>query len=90
MLFADLSGNLVFAKAVDLQHNRDATLPDTFWERHIASSRLLEISDLKQGITGIVMTDDKPVLVAAKGILKNDQRGSPNGSDRWLTDSISS
>lgn len=79
MLFVDLSGQLTFAKAIDLIEVREATLPSDFWDKFISKSTLIDFSGDRRGKTGILMVENTPFLVAARDIVKSDLQGPVKG-----------
>ena len=78
-LFVDQSRQPVFTKAVDLIEEREATLPSDFWDKVMSKSSLIDLPDDRKGRTGILMAENTPVFVAARGIVTSTLQGPVKG-----------
>ncbi len=79
VVFLDTDGRVVFAKAVNLESGQERPLPDGLLAALTSGSPLvkLQASDTPQGI---LLTDEGPVLVAARPIQDSEARQPPRGS----------
>lgn len=80
MVFANAENEVVFKKAVDLETGERIAFP-TELERYLTpDSPLFQHVDDDSNITGIVLLDDGPLLLASSRILTSERQGPSAGS----------
>ncbi|MFN8375066.1 MAG: CHASE4 domain-containing protein [Anaerolineae bacterium] len=80
MLFVDRQSEVVYGKAVNLQDGHEVTVPQQVIDDVAPESPLANFSD---GISGILMVDDTPMLVVSTPILRSSLQGPSNGALIW-------
>ncbi len=87
VLYFDEEQRSVYARAFNLQAQRQVTPPRQIEAYLTADSQLFNMRDggefSADGISGIVMLDNTPMLVAATTILPSDLNGEPQGTLIW-------
>jgi signal transduction histidine kinase len=91
MLFVNAANQTVYHKAVDLQAEAQAPFPEDFFGQITASSPLLDHNGKPEGdVSGVMVVDGQPLLVASRAILNSERQGPIRGSlifGRFLNDS---
>ena len=88
MLFYDTDGHLFYGEGYDIIRNKNIDIPSELTK--IFAGDAFREERLTIGMTGIISTDNKKLLICALPIQKSDWRGS-NGTlmiGRYLDDSI--
>jgi diguanylate cyclase (GGDEF)-like protein/PAS domain S-box-containing protein len=80
MLFMNLSGQLVFAKAFDLQDAKEMPVPAGIRRYISPGSPLLRHSDVGSSVTGIIVLPEGPMMVASRPILTSEGKGPIRGT----------
>jgi diguanylate cyclase (GGDEF)-like protein/PAS domain S-box-containing protein len=80
MLFVNLSGELVFGKAFDLQDGKEAPVPAGIRKYIAPSSLLLRHTNAESSIAGIVVLPEGPMLVASRPVLASQGKGPIRGT----------
>ncbi len=81
MIFMDTKAEMVYGKAVDLETWEAVSLPVGLEAHLTAESPLLQhTEDPRSAVTGVIMLDDGPMLVASRAILTNTQEGPIQGT----------
>jgi signal transduction histidine kinase len=83
----DLSGHMVFGKAVVLPNFSSTGFPEGLANSFSASGSLLRRLDEQSVVSGVLLLPGGPMLMAASPILTGDRRGPPRGTlmmGRWL------
>lgn len=79
MLFVHSSGQIVFAKALDLESETEMPVPDLL--EHLQLDHPLMIHpDTESSHTGIILFPEGPMLVASRPILTNEKVGPLHGA----------
>ena len=80
MLFADLSGDVVFGRAVDLETNRAVPFPESLLGEVARTNLLGELSESGSQLSGMIVLPERPLLVAARPILTSSGEGPSRGT----------
>lgn len=80
MVFANEEYEVVFEKAVDLETGEQINLPNGLEGYLTADSQLFQHADENSSITGLLLLDDGPLLVASSPILTSEREGPSTGS----------
>jgi signal transduction histidine kinase len=83
----DLTGRLVFGKAVLLPDVTSVRIPQELLDSFSASSPLLRGSDVESPLSGVLLLSSGPMLVALSPILTGERKGPVRGTlamGRWL------
>jgi signal transduction histidine kinase len=80
MVFMDMEGQIVYAKAVDFYTGEEQSIPEDLYPFLGASSPLLNITDEEYGVQGIVMIDSTPMIVSSQHIYTSQLEGPPTGT----------
>ncbi|MCW4049769.1 MAG: ATP-binding protein [Candidatus Bathyarchaeota archaeon] len=79
MVFIDNNGLIVHTKAFDLMELKSVpVLPSMI--NYIQKETATQGSDLQRGVSGMIMTDEGPVIISSRRILTSDQSGPVMGS----------
>ena len=85
--FINIAGRTVFAKAFDFDLGHAVDVPDALTKPAEALPGLLEHPDPSADITGLILVDDRPMLITAQPILTSKKTGPIRGTlimGRWL------
>ena len=80
MVFADASGRIVYAVAVDPATDRGTSLPSGLVRYLATQPALLHISNPRTAVTGALSFPEGPYLIAAQPIGKSDFSAVPDGT----------
>lgn len=80
MLFINSAGQIVFARAFDLENETETALPAGLQEHVSTSSLLLQHDTLQSSLKGIILLPNGPMLVASRPILTSDEQGPIRGT----------
>ncbi len=83
MVFVNASGDVIFAKAVDLARGRETALPAGLDDYLAAGSPLLSFADQADDVQGLLLLPDGPYLVAVMPVLTSEEQGPPTGVLIW-------
>jgi anti-anti-sigma factor len=80
MVYADLSGEIVYGTGFDLQTQQRLPVPASLRAHLVPDDLLLQHPDLEQGQLGIILLPEGPLIVVSRPILMNDGSGPSRGS----------
>lgn len=80
MLFINCAGEIVFAKAFDLENETEIALPAGLQQHVSTGSLLLQHDNPQSSLKGIILLPDGPMLVASRPILTSDEQGPIRGT----------
>jgi sensor domain CHASE-containing protein len=80
VLFVDNAGDLVYGKALDLERGTEVPLPPSVSEILSPGTPLLQMSDEKSEVSGMLSLPEGPLLVAAQPILTSLNEGPIQGT----------
>ncbi len=80
IIFFDLSGTIVFAKAFDFKNNRETDVSDELLTYFEKDSPLLARPGYGATISGIIEIEGTPKLIATQPILMSDNEGPARGT----------
>jgi signal transduction histidine kinase len=83
----DLTGNMVFGKAVLLPNAISTSIPAGLLDSLGASGVLLRQPSAESGVSGVLFLSGGPMLIAIAPILNGNRKGLPRGTvamGRWL------
>ncbi|MBC7947882.1 MAG: HAMP domain-containing protein, partial [Chitinophagaceae bacterium] len=89
MLYINTKGEIVFGRAFDLAAGQEVPIPNSLMNHLQTDSILLNHSDKEigelniDGISGILMLPEGPMIVASTPILTNEKTGPTRGSLVW-------
>ncbi len=88
MLFVNTSGEIAFGKAFDLVANQEMSIPSSLMPYLGLEAILLNHTDQngalnKDGISGILLLPEGPMLIASTPILSTEKEGPARGSLIW-------
>lgn len=78
MLFADNSGSVVYAKAVDINTGQERPVPDKLLR--LIENKTLLTKGQNDTISGFILLDEAPIFVACHPILTTKFQGPPKGT----------
>ena len=76
----DISGTAVWTQGIDLQEEKKLDLGELTGDRLANGHPLLQLPQLTSVVKGLIDTTHGPLLVFAKPILTNDEKGPPAGT----------
>lgn len=79
ILYVHSSGKIVFDKGYDLERKREIPVLPNF-QTHLRAKTVLQHSNTKSSISGIVMLPEGPMTIASKPILDGEGRGPIRGT----------
>lgn len=79
MLYVHSSGQIVFSKGYDLERNKQIPILKNF-QKHLSAKGLLQHSDLKDFLTGIILLPEGPMFIASRPILNSQSKGPIRGT----------
>ncbi|MDD2554366.1 MAG: CHASE4 domain-containing protein, partial [Desulfotomaculaceae bacterium] len=81
MVYVDTSGQVVFGKGVDINNgNRVFAVQEALRDHFVVNGPILNHSDPKSSLTGIVLLPEGPLLVAARPIVTSGYEGPIRGT----------
>jgi PAS domain S-box-containing protein len=80
MVLVNSSGERVYERAFDLENGTNLSIPSDLTRALAPDSPLLALGDENRAITGILMLDGMPALVAARPILTSEVEGPAAGT----------
>jgi len=89
MLYVHASEKIVFDKGYDLERGQEISLLPNF-QKHLTAKTVLQHSNIKSSISGLVMLPEGPMMIASRPILNSESRGPIRGTlimGRYLNDS---
>ena len=73
------NGNVVYAGAYDPENRRVVAAPESFRQQLTPENPLLNTTDPHRSITGIMVVDNNPLIVASQPVIHSDFSGTPDG-----------
>lgn len=83
MTFISSSGQVVYAKGFDLIKEETAAAPEGIQEYLPPDDAPIQEPDAKNGIRGVLLLPEGPVLIAAEPILTSERTGPSRGTLIW-------
>lgn len=80
ILFFDVSGRMVFGKALDLQTLKEIPVPQSILSYLNPHSELLNHPDTESSVKGIILLPEGPLLVASRPIVTSENKGPIRGT----------
>jgi len=80
VLIFDPAGRMAFGKAYDLEQKKEVPIPGSLNQHISAGSRLLQHTDLKNNLVGILPLADVPMLISSEAILTSKWQGPARGT----------
>ena len=80
MLFINSSGRVIFSKAFDLVNQKEVPAPPQLLDDTSRLQFLGSQSDAKSSISGIILLNEGPMMIASQPILKSDYSGPVRGT----------
>jgi PAS domain S-box-containing protein len=80
MVFVHSSGRIVFAKAFDLQEEKEVPVPAGLLSALTPESPLLREREHDEGLTGLILLAEGPLLLASRPILTSEKTGPSRGT----------
>ncbi|HET7091639.1 MAG TPA: CHASE4 domain-containing protein [Anaerolineae bacterium] len=80
MMFVNLGGEVVFAKAYDLHGEVEVPIPPGLLDQLPALGRLTRHESVDSGLAGVLLLSDGPLLVASRPILTSEYEGPIHGA----------
>ncbi len=80
VLFVRPTGEVLFARAIDLEGGEEVPVPASLASRLPPDDRLLEHPDLEGSTTGVIELAEGPLLVASRPILTSSRQGPSPGT----------
>ena len=80
MLFINASGRVIFSKAFDLVNHKEVPVPPQLLDDTSRLQILGSQSDAKSSVSGIVLLNEGPMMIASQPILKSDYSGPVRGT----------
>ncbi|MFH1032648.1 MAG: CHASE4 domain-containing protein [Chloroflexota bacterium] len=79
MLFLDSSGRLIYSKAFDLESEETVPPPPQLLDASSRAKLLESDSNASGSVSGIILLDEGPMMIASQPILKSDSTGPARG-----------
>jgi PAS domain S-box-containing protein len=79
MLFVNTSGQIAFGKAFDLENKQEIPLPQSLQSYLSADSLLFKHAETGNGVSGLILLPEGPMLMASEPILPNTEKGPAHG-----------
>lgn len=76
IIFTDENGKILFAKAIDLQTQKDITLPLNLSDEIVYNN----LTQNNRGDSGFIFINGTPMIVVSKPVLKSDGQGPAQGT----------
>ncbi|MEK7816701.1 MAG: CHASE4 domain-containing protein [Actinomycetota bacterium] len=83
MVFVNSAGETVYSKGFDLLEEKTAPVPENMQQYLAPGSLLLQKPDAMNGISGIIMLPEGPMLFASEPILTSEREPPARGSLIW-------
>ncbi len=80
MMFVNLGGEVVFAKAYDLHGEVEVPIPAGLLDQLPALGRLVRHESVDSSVAGVLLLSDGPMLVASRPILTSEYEGPIRGA----------
>lgn len=92
IMFIDISGNIIYEKAFDLEKESETTTSDALYEHIDPNDDLLNHKgDTTSSIKGVMLLSEEPLLFASQPILTSEDQGPILGTlimGRYLDDTL--
>ncbi|MBN2144732.1 MAG: response regulator [Candidatus Aureabacteria bacterium] len=79
MIFLNRRSEIVYSMGFDFQHNEKIPVPEDLNKYLVPKSILLTHEDINRSISGILMLNNGPLLVASRPILTSNDQGPARG-----------
>jgi hypothetical protein len=80
MLFVNISDQVLFGKAYDLNNGTEIHVPQSLLSQVIANPLILRRDSMKTPVVGTILLPEGPLLIASGPILKSDGQGPVGGT----------
>ncbi len=93
MMFVNLSGDIIYEKAFDLESEEEISVPEDIYEFVSYGSILVNHIETDSSVSGIILSPDNPMLVTSEPIIKSNDGGPVRGAlifGRYLDESVTS
>ncbi len=80
MAFINPAGQVVFAKAFDLEEEEEISVPQSFMEQISSETLLLSHPDTESSIEGLIMLPENPMLISSRPVITSKDEGPVKGS----------
>src|SRR4030042_3500532 len=80
MMFVNLSGNIIYDKAFDLESEEGVLIPEDMYNSIFYNNILLNSIKSGSSISGIVVLPENPMLIASEPILTSNDEGPTRGA----------
>lgn len=80
MMFADLSGNIIYEKAFDLESEEETLISEDMYKSIFYSDFFVNNIESGSSISGIVLLPENPMLIASEPILTSNEEGPARGA----------
>ncbi|MCX7746173.1 MAG: diguanylate cyclase [Clostridia bacterium] len=80
MMYVDLDGNIVFGKGFDLNKKSEVEIPDGLKKYIHKGNPLLMHMTVNSSISGILLINEKPLMISSRPISTSDLRGTIKGT----------
>lgn len=81
LLLVDSSGDTTFARAFDVEDEREVPFPESLLEHLTPAGLLSARPGNEDGASGIILLDEGPILIASRPVLTSEDEGPMRG---WL------
>lgn len=80
MLFTDQKGTLIYSKSVDTQTGKEIPLPQGIMQQIGIKSKLLALPTVSSVQAGVILLNNRPVLIASRPITTSQNTGPIRGA----------
>ena len=80
MLFVNISGQVMFGKAYDLNNETEIHVPQSLLSQVMANPLILRRDSMKTPVVGTILLPEGPLLIASGPILKSNGQGPLGGT----------
>lgn len=80
MAFLDLNGSVVYKKFLDLRSSKETHFPEEIIQFITQQHLFFGENDLQKNFSGIILIEDKSLMVSIRPILKSDNTGPVRGT----------
>ena len=91
IVYTDVTGNVAFSKYIDPQSGEQASLPARIREAISPGARLSFSRDGNEGVKGLLLLPEGPLLLSCRPILTSSNKGPARGMlmiGRFVTDNV--
>ena len=80
MMFVNLSGEVVYSKAFDLENEEEIAVPESIQEQLALNKTLLQHNDTESTLKGILLLPEGPMIIVSRPIITSNDKGPILGS----------